>query len=85
MNPVLIVVLIVAVLMVVAVFFWKTTSERKARETYSPPVANNIVTHSDVPVEVLPARSAEHLCFCQKCGSPNSDQSSNCTKCGAKL
>lgn len=85
MSPVLIAVVVIILLLVIAIFAWKITSESKAKKNYKPPVANEKIVLPEMKDEQLPAKSEENLHFCPSCGTANSDQSTFCTNCGAKL
>ncbi len=85
MNTILIAVAVVVVLLVIAVLVLKISSEKKAKETYKPPVASEKKVLPEVKEATLPARSEKHLTFCRNCGTPNSDQSAFCSNCGSKL
>ena len=85
MSPVLIAVVVFILLLVIDVFAWKITSESKAKKNYKPPVATDKIVLPEMKDEQLPAKSGKNLRFCPSCGTANSDQSTFCTNCGAKL
>ena len=85
MSPVLIAVVSVVLLLIIALFVWKITSENAAKRNYKPPIASEKIVLPEMRDDVLPAKSGKNLQFCASCGAPNSDQSTYCTSCGAKL
>ena len=85
MKTILIIIAILVVIAVIVIFAYKASSERKAKQTYKPPVPSKKTLLPEIQDEKLPARTEKQLTFCRNCGAPNSTSSSTCSNCGHKL
>jgi hypothetical protein len=84
MYTFIILAIIIAVL-IITFFAIKISSEKKAKQTYTPPVAAEKTVLPAIEETKLPAKSQNRLHFCKNCGTANSDQANCCSNCGSKL
>ena len=81
MNSMMVVVIVLIVL-VIGIFAFKIISEKKARETYKPPVAKEKYELPDPPNNPMRVESADEFVICDVCGTANRSSAKFCFNYG---
>lgn len=81
MNSVL-VVIVALIALAIGLFVFKTISEKKAKESYKPPVAKEKYELPEPPSNPMRVESADELMFCEACGTANRSSAKFCLNCG---
>lgn len=80
-----VIIAIIAAVFIVSFFVFKSSSEKKAKANYKPPVPETKTSLPEIEEISLPAKSENRLRFCRNCGSANSDRDTVCSNCGKLL